>query len=190
MPTFNSIGFTLLYFKMGVIPLVPETKMADVSIQISLGNLLARRTTWLVLKTTSATSIFCRVFGANSMTRIFYKYSNLPTLTLSFTISLGESTQLSCTFSLTESTHSFQCDFQREHAHSPFQLTESTHSSLFLTFDIQQSNAMKMYTLCNHSFPSYTFSARLFPASNTEISSSQSKKQIVEILSQHAQDTC
>ena len=174
MPTFNSIGFTLLYFKMGVIPLVPETKMADVSIQISLGNLLARRTTWLVLKTTSATSIFCRVFGAYSMTRIFYKYSNLPTLTLSFTISLGES------------THSFQCDFQREHAHSPFQLTESTHSSLFLTFDIQQSNAMKMYTLCNHSFPSYTFSARLFPALNTEISSSQSKKQIVEILSQHA----
>ena len=68
---------------MDVTPLVPETKMADVSILISLGNLLARRTTWLVLKTTSATSMFSRVFGAYSMTRIFYKYSNLPTLSFS-----------------------------------------------------------------------------------------------------------
>ena len=47
---------------MDVMPLVPETKMADVSVLISLGNLLARRTTWLVLKTTSTTSIFSRVF--------------------------------------------------------------------------------------------------------------------------------
>ena len=114
----EGIGFTLLYFKMDVIPLVPETKMADVSILISLGNLLARRTTWLLLKATSATSIFSCVFGACSMTRIFYKYFNLPTLTLFFTISLGESTQFSLTFSLTGSTHSFQCDFQREHSHS------------------------------------------------------------------------
>ena len=83
---------------MDVMPLVPETKMADVSILISLGNLFARRTTWLVLKSTSATSIFSRAFGAFSKIRIFYKYSNLPTLTLFFTISLGESTQLSFTF--------------------------------------------------------------------------------------------
>ena len=103
---------------MDVMPLIPETKMADVSILISLGNLLSRKTTWLVLKTTSATSIFSLVFGAYSMTRIFYKYSNLPTLTLFFTISLEELTQLSFTFSLTGSTHSFQCDFQREHSHS------------------------------------------------------------------------
>ena len=47
----NSIGCTLLYFKMDVMPLVPETKMADVS----LGNLLTWRTTWLVPKTTFAT---------------------------------------------------------------------------------------------------------------------------------------
>ena len=46
---------------MDVMPLVPETKMADVSILISLGNLLARRTSWLVLTTTSATSILSRV---------------------------------------------------------------------------------------------------------------------------------
>ena len=100
------IGITLQYFKMDVMPLVPETKMVDVCILISLGNLLARRTTWLVLKNTSATSNFSRGFGAYSMTRIFYKYYNLPTLTPFFTISL------------TESTHSFHCDFQREHSHS------------------------------------------------------------------------
>ena len=76
------IRFTLLYFKMDVIPLVPETKMADISILISLGNLLARRTTWLLLKTTSPTSISSRVFGAYYMTTILYKYAHLPTLSL------------------------------------------------------------------------------------------------------------
>ena len=99
-------------------PLVPETKMADISILISLGNLLARRTMWSVLTTKFTTSILSHIFGTYSMTRIFYKYSNLPTLTIFFTISLGESRQLSFTFSLTESTHSFQCDFQREYCHS------------------------------------------------------------------------
>ena len=42
---------------MVVMPLVPETKMADVGKLISLGNLLARKVTWLVLTTTSATLI-------------------------------------------------------------------------------------------------------------------------------------
>ena len=76
------IGSTLIYFKMDVMPLVPETKTSDVSILISLGNLLTRRTTWLMLKTTPATSISSRVFGAYYTTRILYKYAHLPTLTL------------------------------------------------------------------------------------------------------------
>ena len=76
------IGFTLLYFKMAVMPLVLETKMADVTKLISLGNLLARKTTWLVFTTMSATSILSRVFGANYMTRIVNMYSHLPTLIL------------------------------------------------------------------------------------------------------------
>ena len=113
---------------MDVIPLVPETKMADISILISLGKLLAKKTTWLVLKTTSATSIFSHVFGANSMTRIFYKYSNLITLILFFTISLGDSTQLSFTCSRTGSTHSFKCDFQRKHSHSLNFNSQSQHT--------------------------------------------------------------
>ena len=38
------IGFILLYFKMAVMALVPETKMVDVCKLISLGNLLAKKT--------------------------------------------------------------------------------------------------------------------------------------------------
>ena len=88
------IGFTLLYFKMDVMPLVPETKMVNVSILIILGNLLVR-TMWLVLKTTSTTSISSHVFRAYCMTRILYKYAHLRTLSLFFPISLAESTPLS-----------------------------------------------------------------------------------------------
>ena len=39
----EGIEFTLLYFKMAVIPLIPETKMAEVGKLISLGNLLVRK---------------------------------------------------------------------------------------------------------------------------------------------------
>ena len=78
----RSIGFTLLYFRMAIMPLVPKTKMAEVGKLISLGNLLSRKTTWLVLATTSTTSILSHVFGAYSMTKIVYKYSRLPTLIL------------------------------------------------------------------------------------------------------------
>ena len=48
---------------------------------------------------------------------------------------------------------------------------------------------MKMYTTRKHSFPRYTLSVRLFPASKTEILSNHRKKQTVEIRSQHASDT-
>ena len=67
---------------MAVMPLILETKMADIGKLISLGNLLARKTTWLVLTTTSATSVLSHVFGAYCMTKIVYKYSHLPTLSL------------------------------------------------------------------------------------------------------------
>ena len=50
---------------MAVMPLVLETKMADVGKLISLGDILARKTTWLALTTTSATSILSCVFGAD-----------------------------------------------------------------------------------------------------------------------------
>ena len=170
------IGFTLLYFKMDVMPLVPETKMADVSILI----ILARGTTWLVLKTTSATSIFSRAFGAYFMTRISINTLIFPhTLFQNFTWSVN--TALFHIFTYRVNTL-FPVWFpERILSLSPFQLTESTHSSSFFTFDLQQSTA-----LCNHSLPCYTFSVRLFPASNTEISSNHGKKQTVEILCQHA----
>ena len=77
-PLWILIGFTLLYFKMAVIQLVPEKKMVDVGKLISLGNLLVRKLTWFVLTTTSAPLILSRAFGADHMTRIAYIYSRLP----------------------------------------------------------------------------------------------------------------
>ena len=62
---------------MAVIPLVSETKMADVGKLISLGNLLARKVTGFVLPTTSATFILSRAFGADCRTRIAHIYSHL-----------------------------------------------------------------------------------------------------------------
>ncbi len=70
---------------MAVMPLVSKTKMADVGKLISLGNLLVRKVTWLVLTTTSATLILFRAFEADCMTRIAYIYSRLPR-TLSLTL--------------------------------------------------------------------------------------------------------
>ena len=90
---------------MAVMPLVPGTQMVDVGKLIGLGNLLAWKITWLVLTTTSATSIFSRIFEVYCMTSIVYKYSHLPTL-------------IFFTFSRTRSTHYFHCNFQREHPHS------------------------------------------------------------------------
>ena len=126
-------------------PLVPETTMADVSILISLRNLLARRTTWLVLKTTFATSIFSRIFEAYSMTRIFYKCSNLPTLPLFFhDFTYRVNTALFHNFIWRVNTALFHIFTYRVNtlypvwlpertlSFSQFQLTKSTHSSSFL----------------------------------------------------------
>ena len=62
---------------MAVVPLVPKTKMADVGKLISLGNLLVRKVTWLMLTTTSTTLILSCDFGADCMTRIANIYSRL-----------------------------------------------------------------------------------------------------------------
>ena len=43
-------------------PLISETKMADVGKLISLANQLTRKTTWLMLTTPAATSILSCVF--------------------------------------------------------------------------------------------------------------------------------
>ena len=58
---------------MAVMPLVPETKMADIGKLVSLMNLLARKDTCLVLTTTSSTSILSRVLEPPAS--IVYKYS-------------------------------------------------------------------------------------------------------------------
>ena len=163
---------------MTVMPLVPETKMADVGKLISLRNLLARKTTWLVLITTSSTSILSRVFGAYCMTRIVYKYSHLPTLILFHIFSYRVNSLFPLW--LPERTLSLTLSISTNRVNTLF---------LLFTFDFQHSTNTKMYTPCNHSLSCYTFLVRLFPASNAEISSNHRMKQTVVILSQHALDT-
>ena len=117
-------------------PLVPETKMADVSQLISFGNLLARKTMWLMLTTMSATSILSRVFGAYCMTRIFYRYSHLPTLFLFHIFTYRINTLFPLW--LPERTLSL----------SPFRLTESSYSSSFLHLTSSSHNHHKnIYSL-------------------------------------------
>ena len=109
-------------------PLVPKTKMADVGKLISLGNLLARKATWLVLTTMSATLISSRVFGAYCMTRIVYKYSYLPTLILFHIFTYRVNTLFPLWLS------------ERTLSLSPFRLTESTHSSSFFFLHLTSSS--------------------------------------------------
>ena len=125
------IGFTVLYFKMALMPLVPETKMADVGKLISLGNLLVRKVTWLVLTTTSEILILSHDFGADCMTRIVYIYSCFS------------------------KTHSFHFDSQRQHAliHCDLQrqltlsILTSRDNTLPLLHLTSSSQPHEMYTL-------------------------------------------
>ena len=57
--------------------------MADVGKLISLGNLLVRKVTWVLLTIMSATLILSRAFGADHLTRIAYIYLIFQELTLS-----------------------------------------------------------------------------------------------------------
>ena len=189
------IGFTLLYFKMAVIPLVPETKMVDVGKLISPGNLLVRKISLFVFTTTSATLILSRAFEAdkhclyilsffkNSLSYILtYRDStHTRTHTHTHTHTHSLSLSLSLTFRLTETTHSLSLslslslhfDLQRQHTLSLF--ISTSRNSLTLPVSKTQFNTCNMgaYTFCNLFLSCSAFSVRLFPASNTasEISS-------------------
>ena len=122
---------------MAVMPLVPETKMADVGKLISLGNVLVRKFTWFVLTTTSATLILSHAFGADCMTKITDIYSRLPR------------------------THSLHFESQHTLLHC---YRDNTHS---LIFWLPAVNPTKMYTLCNLFLSPSVFSIRLAPVLNT-----------------------
>ena len=92
-------------------PLVPETKMADVGKLISLGNLLVWKVTWFVLTTTSATLILSRDFGADCMTRIASIFSRLSR-THSFHFDSQRHFLLHC--NLQRQLTSFHFDLQRQ----------------------------------------------------------------------------
>ena len=98
------IGFTLLYLKMAVILLVPETKVANVGKLIKFGNLLIRTVMWLVLTTMSVTLILSHTFGADCMTRIAYLLV-FQELTISYIVTSRDNTHsLSLSLSLSLST--------------------------------------------------------------------------------------
>ena len=134
---------SLLYFKMAVMPLVPETKMADIGKLISLRNLLVRKVMWLVLTTMSATLFLSRSFGADWMTRIAYIYSHI------------------------RRTPFLHCDLQRQHTLFHIFTYRDGTLSLFLRFWFPAVNLMKMYTFCNLFLSYSAFLVRLVPASNT-----------------------
>ena len=103
---------------MAVMPLVPETKMADFGKLISLGNLLVRKVTKFVLKTKSATLIFFPRFWSRLMTRIAYICSRLSR-TLSFHFDSQRQHAL------------LHCDLQRQLTLS---ILTSTDNSLSLSY--------------------------------------------------------
>ena len=151
------VGFTLLYFKIAMIPLVPETKMVDVGKLISLGNLSVRKVTWFVLRT------FDFVLRIWSRPRIAYIYSHLPRTR-------------SLTFWLTETEHTLSLTFQLPETALSLSLFISTSSnSLTLPLSKTQFNTRNKvgYTLCNLFLPCSAFSVWLVPASDiaSEISS-------------------
>ena len=140
---------------MAVMPFVPKTKMADVGKLISLGNLLVRKVTWLVLTTTSATLILFR-----DLTRIAYIYSRLSIST--------------------HNTLSYTATYKDNSLFSILTSRDNTHSLLHLT---PSNQPYEMYTLCNYFLCCSTFGVRLAPASKTttEISSNHRKKQTINM---------
>ena len=152
-----SIGFTLLYFKMVMIPLVPETKMANVGKLISLGNLLVRKVTWFVLTTTLASLILSRAFGAIHTMKIAYIYSRLPR-TLILSIFTYRVNTLSLSHILT----------YRDSSLSLSLFISTSRNSLTLPVSKTQFNTgnMDAYTFCNFFLSCSAFTVRLLPASN------------------------
>ena len=164
---FEGIQFTLLYFKMAVIPLVLETKIVDVSKLISLKNLLVSKIMWFVLTTMSTTLILSRTFGADRMTRIANIYSHLPrTHSLHFDLQRQHTHSLSLSLSL-------HFDLQRQHtlslslSLSLFILTSRNSFTLPVSKTQINTRNMGAYTFSNFFLCCSAFSVRFVPASNT-----------------------
>ena len=94
------IGFTLLYFKMAVIPLVPETNMADVGKLINLGDLFGQESHVMCAHNYVCIFDFVpRIWSRPHDKDCLYIFS-------SFTFSLTDSTLSLSPFRLTETAHS------------------------------------------------------------------------------------
>ena len=102
--------------------LFPKPKMADVGKLISLGNLVVRKVTWLVLTTTSTTLILSRAF-----------WSRLPVPDCLYILSPFKNSFL---FDSQRQHILLHCYLQRSHAISHFDFQQSTprkyiHSATF-----------------------------------------------------------
>ena len=101
------IGFTFLYFKMTVVPLVPETKIADVGKLIKSREPIGQES-HVVRNFDFVPRFWSRLHDKNCL-YILSSFKNS-----SFPFRLTETTR-SLTLRLTETTHSFHFDFQRQH---------------------------------------------------------------------------
>ena len=94
---------------MVVMPLVQETKMADVGKLTSLGNLVVRKITWFVLTSTSATLIWPSAFGDELHDKYCLYILSSSENSLSYTVTYRDSSlSLSLSLSLSRSlSHSY-----------------------------------------------------------------------------------
>ena len=97
---------------MAMMPLVPETKMKDVGKVISVGNLLVRKVTCLVLTTTSATLIFVPCIWSRLHDKDCLYILSSPKNSLSYTVTYRDSTHtLTLSVSLSVSLFLLHFDF-------------------------------------------------------------------------------
>ena len=181
---------------MAVIPFVPETKMAHVGKLNSIGNLLVRKVTWIMLITTSATLILSRAFGADCIVNKDCLYilssskNSLSPLRLPETAhSLIHSIETSRDSTLSHSLHWDFTETAHSHIHSIVTHRDNTLSHIFTyrdsthihTHTLSLSLSLSLshtHILTSSSQPHenvcilqpfsfrFCFSVRLFPASN------------------------
>ena len=105
--------------------------MVDVSILISLGNLLARRTTWLVLKTTSTLQFSPTVLDSFPWQGFFFINTLIFQHSLSFSQFHLESQHSSLSQFHLQCQHTLSSVTSRENTLTLSISTEPTHSSSF-----------------------------------------------------------
>ena len=134
---------------MGCMPLVPETKMADTHKQSVSGNHWPGEPRDQCLKLRPHLNFVLRFLE--------------PTPRHVFSINTSSSNTLAL-------FHIFTCRA------TTLSSVTSRENTITLSYSPAAVKRHKMYRPCKHSFPQYTLSVRLFPASKTAIASNHRKK--------------